>query len=80
MSNTPHSLTADFPELAEAISARKSSDPHFARMLEDYNDLNAKVHLAETDINPMEDLAHAELRKRRMALKDELYHMLTAQA
>ncbi|MEM5476731.1 DUF465 domain-containing protein [Pacificibacter sp. AS14] len=80
MSNTPHELSADFPELAGKISALKTSDAHFARKMEEYHDLNREVHRAETDVEPMDDLAQAELRKNRMALKDELYQMLTAAA
>lgn len=80
MSNTPHELSADFPELADKISAMKMSDTHFARLLEEYHALNRQVHRAETDVEPMDDLAQAELRKNRMALKDELYQMLTAAA
>ena len=80
MSHTPHRLSKDFPELADRISGLKESDPHFARLLDDYNALNDKVHLVETDVEPMDDLAQADLRKQRMALKDELYAMLTAQA
>lgn len=78
MSNTPHELSADFPELADKISTLKTSDAHFARRMEEYHDLNRQVHRAETDVEPMDDLAQAESRKKRMALKDELYQMLTA--
>lgn len=80
MSHVPHQLSADFPELAEKISSAKASDPHFARLLDDYNALNAKVHLAETNVEPMDEGAEAALRKQRMQLKDTLYKMLTATA
>ncbi|ALI54909.1 YdcH family protein [Celeribacter marinus] len=80
MPHTPHQLAQDFPELADLISKRKVSDPHFARLLDDYNALNDQVHLAETNVEPMDDLAQSELRKKRMALKDELYGLLTAAA
>jgi uncharacterized protein YdcH (DUF465 family) len=80
MSNTPHELSADFPELAGKISELKTSDAHFSRLMEDYHELNRQVHRAETDVEPVDDLAQAEMRKKRMALKDELYRMLTAAA
>lgn len=80
MSNTPHELSADFPELAEKISALKISDAHFGRKLEAYHTLNRQIHRAETDVEPMDDAAQAELRKKRMVLKDELYHLLTVMA
>ncbi|WP_417244600.1 MULTISPECIES: YdcH family protein [Celeribacter] len=80
MTNTPHQVAADFPELADKISELKNSDPHFARLLEKYDDVNDEVHVAETNVKPMDDLAVAELRKQRMLLKDEIYAALTAAA
>lgn len=80
MSHTPHELAADFPELAGQIHALKESDPHFAKLLDAYHEINRDVHRAETNVEPMDDLAAADLRKKRMALKDELYKMLKATA
>ncbi len=77
MSHTPHELAADFPEHAEQISALKQSDAHFARLVEKYHDINREVHRAETDVTPMGDFAMSDLRKQRMALKDEIYALLT---
>ena len=78
MSNTPHELHDDFPEHAEAISVLKQVDAHFARMAEEYHALNRQIHRAETNVEPMEDLAMIELRKERGALKDKLYAVLNA--
>jgi uncharacterized protein YdcH (DUF465 family) len=36
------------------------------------------VHRAETLVEPVEELTEVEMRKKRAALKDELYRMLTA--
>jgi uncharacterized protein YdcH (DUF465 family) len=80
MSHTPHELAADFPELADRIHELKESDPHFARLMEEYHELNRRVHRAETNVEPMEDLALVEIRKQRAALKDDLYRMLKAEA
>ncbi|WP_407492143.1 YdcH family protein [Pseudooceanicola sp. MF1-13] len=76
MSNTPHELHEEFPEHAEAISVLKQVDNHFARMADKYHDLNRRIHRAETNVEPMEDLAMIELRKERGALKDQLYSLL----
>lgn len=80
MSNTPHELAQDFPEHADRISELKQKDAHFSRLFDDYHDINRAVHRAETNVEPLEDLAEVELRKKRAALKDELYHLLTAAA
>ncbi|MEM0950022.1 MAG: DUF465 domain-containing protein [Pseudomonadota bacterium] len=80
MTHTPHELAADFPELTDRIHELKDSDPHFARLMEEYHALNRKVHRAETLVEPRSELSEMDLRKRRMALKDELYRLLTAPA
>ncbi|UWR22741.1 YdcH family protein [Sulfitobacter sp. S190] len=77
MSHTPHELAADFPEHAEAISARRQSDAHFAKLADEYHTLNREVHRAETDVVPVSDERMNEMRKQRMALKDTLYGLLT---
>lgn len=78
MSNTPHELASDFPEHAARMSELRSQDAHFARLLDQYHDINRAVHRAETDIEPVSDLFMQDLRKQRMALKDEIYGLLTA--
>ncbi|GAA6182348.1 MULTISPECIES: YdcH family protein [unclassified Shimia] len=78
MSNTPHELAEEFPEFVEKMSALKVNDAHFAKMASDYHDLNRKVHAAETNVAPREELSEVDLRKRRGALKDEIYTYLKA--
>ena len=79
MSHTPHELSEEFPELAEKMSALKVANAHFAKLADQYHDLNRQVHRAETNVEPMDTLAEAQLRKERAALKDEIYRMLTVQ-
>ncbi len=78
MSNTPHELHDEFPAEAERIHALKVSNAHFARLAEEYHDLNRQVHRAETGVEPVDQFAEVEMRKKRAALKDELYRMLAA--
>ncbi|MGK8233135.1 YdcH family protein [Roseovarius mucosus] len=78
MSNTPHELLEEFPQLVDKISELKQSDAHFAKLAEEYHALNRAVHRAETLVEPVEELTEVEMRKKRAALKDELYRMLTA--
>ena len=80
MSHTPHELAADFPELATRIHAMKESDAHFSRRLDEYHEINRQVHRAEAEVEPISQEAETDLRKKRAALKDELYRMLTAAA
>ncbi|WP_371037873.1 MULTISPECIES: YdcH family protein [unclassified Rhodosalinus] len=78
MSHTPHELHEEFPEFAEKISALKQSDAHFAKLADRYHDLNRQVHRAETNVEPVEELAEMQLRKERAGLKDEIYAYLKA--
>jgi len=76
MSHTLHELAEDFPEHAERMHDLKMSDPHFARLFDEYHTINRAIHRAETSVEPVEDMAEFEMRKTRMRLKDELYAML----
>jgi uncharacterized protein YdcH (DUF465 family) len=78
MKNTPHELHEEFPEYAEQIHALKVSDAHFAKLFEEYHEVNRAVHRAETDVEPVSDEHMVELRKQRMTLKDELFALLKA--
>ncbi|MBN9887351.1 YdcH family protein [Salipiger abyssi] len=79
MSHVPHELADEFPDHAARISALKQSDKHFAHLMEKYHEINREVHRAETNLVPMDELAENDLRKRRAALKDELYAILSAE-
>ncbi|QIE47343.1 DUF465 domain-containing protein [Pseudohalocynthiibacter aestuariivivens] len=75
-SHTPHELHEEFPDKAGKITELKQSDAHFARLAEEYHAVNRAVHRAETNVEPMDSLAEGEMRKKRSALKDEIYRML----
>ena len=49
-----------------------------AKLADEYHELNRQIHRIETDVEPASDEHQTELRKQRMALKDELYNMLKA--
>ena len=78
MTHTPHELHEEFPELAGKMAALKQGDAHFARLFEEYHQVNRAVHRAETRVEPTDQFHEEEMRKRRAALKDQLYRMLTA--
>jgi len=78
MKNTPHELHEEFPEYAERMHALKTSDAHFARLFDEYHEVNRAVHRAETDIEPTTDEHMEDMRKQRLLLKDELYALLAA--
>ena len=77
MSHTPHELIAEFPEHAARITQLKTSEPHFARLYEEYHEVNRAIHRAETNIEPTDDLHMERMRTERLKLKDALYTMLS---
>ncbi|WP_106744840.1 YdcH family protein [Yoonia maritima] len=76
MSHTPHELLAEFPDQLEVMQQLKASNAHFAKLYDEYHDLNRAVHRAETDVEPTDDLNMAQMRKQRMALKDKIANLL----
>lgn len=78
MTHTPHELHEEFPDQAQRISELKSADAHFARLADDYHEINRAIHRAETDVEPTDDLHMAEMRKKRLHLKDQIAGMLVA--
>lgn len=77
MTHVPHELHEEFPEHDARIHELKESNPHFAKLMDDYHEVNRAVHRAETHVEPIDQFAEEDLRKKRMVLKDELYRMLT---
>lgn len=78
MSHTPHELHEEFPEFGEKIASLKADDAHFAKLAEEYHEVNRAVHRAETNVEPVAETTEVDMRKRRGQLKDELYRMLSA--
>lgn len=78
MSNTPHTLGEEFPGKLEAIHALKAQDANFARVLQEYDEVNDQIHKAETNLEPVSEEHEVTLRKRRLALKDKIASAITA--
>ena len=76
MSHTPHELAQDFPDAADKIHDMKVGNAHFARLMDEYHEINRAVHRAETGVEPCDQLAETQMRKERMRLKDEIATML----
>ena len=80
MSHTPHLLTDEFPDHVEQMTALKQSNARFASLLDKYHEVNLAVHHAETDLHPKDDMTVTQMRKQRMALKDEIWGILSKEA
>ena len=76
MTHTPHELAADFPDKADRIHELKLADQHFARLADEYHQVNRAIHRAEAGVEPVSDEHDREMRQRRMLLKDEIARIL----
>lgn len=76
MSNTPHDLAEEFPDKVDKIHDLKTSDAHFLKLFNAYEEVNNAVHLAETNVKPTDQFTEEALRKQRLRLKDEIARML----
>lgn len=80
MTHTPHELAEEFPEYAELIHTLKSSDAHFAKLADAYHEVNRDIHRLETRVEAASEEHEEELRKKRVALKDEIATLLAKAA
>lgn len=76
MSLEKHDLHHEFPEFKDAIHELKMSNAHFARLFEQYHEVDHEVHRIETGAETPSDDYLEEKKKQRLQLKDELYAML----
>ena len=76
MSHTPHELAEEFPDKTQAIHDLKLANAHFHNIVEQYHEVNRAIHRAETRVEPASDAHEEDLRRQRMALKDEIARML----
>lgn len=73
-----HDLVHEFPEHHERITELKTSNNHFARLFNQYDELTHAVYRAETEVEPTSDDHLEEMKKERLSLKDQLFAMIKA--
>lgn len=71
-----HDLVHELPEYRDKIHEMKMNNAHFARLFEEYHETDHEVHRIETGAENTSDEYLEERKKVRLALKDELFHML----
>ena len=73
-----HDLLHEFPDLENKIAALRTANPEFAKLMDDYDGLDARVRNIEELGTPVADETIEDLKKERLLLKDTLYGMLRA--
>ena len=73
-----HDLIHELPEYRDQIHALKISNQHFARLFDQYHELDHEVRRIEEGAETAADDYLEERKKLRLNLKDELFAMLKA--
>ena len=74
-----HDLIHELPEYKDRIHDLKVTNKYFANQFEKYHDIDHEVLRVEGGIENTSDEYLGELKKKRLALKDELFAMIKAQ-
>jgi len=73
-----HDLLHEFPEHKDRIHELKTQNNHFARLFDEYHELDHKVRRIEEEIEPTSDEYLETQKKKRLKLKDVLFGMILA--
>ncbi len=71
-----HSLLNDLPDHHHTIRHLKMNDSHFARLFDQYHELENEVHGIEEQNSAVSDEYIEALKQKRLQLKDELYRLV----
>jgi uncharacterized protein YdcH (DUF465 family) len=71
-----HDLVHELPEHRDTIRQLKTTNNHFARLFEEYHEVDHEVRRIETGVENTSDDYLDERKKVRLHLKDELYRMI----
>jgi uncharacterized protein YdcH (DUF465 family) len=73
-----HPLVKEFPDHKDDIHRLKMENTRFQNLMEKYEELDKQVFRMEDGSEPTEDLVVEQLKKERLALKDELFQIIQA--
>ena len=71
-----HDLVHELPEPRDTIHNLKMTDNYFAKLFDEYHEVDHEVHRIETGVETTSDEYLDERKKVRLHLKDELYRMI----
>ncbi|MEX0759511.1 MAG: DUF465 domain-containing protein [Tistlia sp.] len=73
-----HDLLHELPEHRETIHSLKTGNAHFAKLFATYHELDRSVRNAEDRVEATSEEHEEQMKRQRLALKDELYAMILA--
>ncbi len=75
-----HPLIKEFPEHRERIHTLKLSNTHFAKLADQYEDVDKHICRAEDSPEAFDDAHMHQLKSERLRLKDEVFKVLESEA
>jgi len=78
MLHEKHDLIHELPEHRDRIHELKVSNSHFAKLFEEYHQLDHEIHRIETGIENTSDEYLEKKKKYRLLRKDEMFEMIIA--
>lgn len=78
MQKEKYDLLHELPEHRDTIQVLRSRNAHFARMFDEYHEIDRRIKCIEAEIEPTSDYYLEDKKKRRLKLKDELYQIIQA--
>lgn len=70
--HTPNELTEIFKRDRDLITQLKQTDAHYARLADEYYEVNREVHRIEAETEAASDERTEQLKKQRLSLLDEI--------
>lgn len=76
MSHIPHELGDEFPEFIDKIRRQRASDSNFSEIADRYESINLEILRIEEEEEAASDVRFEDLKKERLALKDQIFEIL----
>ncbi|MBC7621511.1 MAG: DUF465 domain-containing protein [Candidatus Saccharibacteria bacterium] len=73
-----HDIATEFPHLKDKIHTLKTTNAHFAKLFDQYDEINHAITNFEGGTAVISDEALEIEKKKRLKLKDEISQMLNA--
>lgn len=74
-----HDLLHEFPEHKETIHNLKLNNAHFAKLFDEYHELDHEIHRIEQGVENTGDAYIETKKKERLLLKDKLYNIIKSE-
>lgn len=71
-----HDLIHELPEHKERIRKLKLENTHFAKLFDEYHEVDHEVRRIEIEIETRSDAYLEDKKKQRLLLKDQLYSII----